>query len=397
MSYVNCLKCSKCDQTYNHREIHNLCPECSAPLLVEYDLASVRGRLPVRGLLPRPMNMWRYIEVMPVDCWEEIISFGEGGTPLVRMDHSERAFEVDRLYVKDESVNPTGSFKARGLSAAITMARKLGVQKVAIPSAGNAGGALAAYATRGGLQSFVFVPEDTPDANILETEITATQLNLVKGVITDAGKIVAQNKEQEGWFDVSTLKEPYRIEGKKTMGYEIAEQLSWELPDVIFYPTGGGTGLIGMWKAFEEMEELGWIGPERPRMVCVQSSGCAPIVKAFHEGKSSAPLWENAETFASGLRVPGAVGDFLMLEILKASKGEAVEVDDKETYEAILEFGRMEGMFLCPEGAACWAAFKKLRKSGWILDSERVVIFNTGAGTKYTDSIRKFESALQSK
>jgi threonine synthase len=341
--------------------------------------------------------MWRYIEMMPVDSWEEIISFGEGGTPLVRMGHSEKAFEVDQVYVKDESVNPTGSFKARGLSAAITMARKLGVQKVAIPSAGNAGGALAAYATRGGLQSFVFVPEDTPDANILETEITATQLNLVKGVITDAGKIVAQNKEQEGWFDVSTLKEPYRIEGKKTMGYEIAEQLNWELPDVIFYPTGGGTGLIGMWKAFEEMEELGWIGSKRPRMVCVQSSGCAPIVKAFHEGRSSAPLWENAVTFASGLRVPKAVGDFLMLDILKASKGEAVEVDDKETYEAILEFGRMEGMFLCPEGAACWAAFKELRKSGWILDSDRVVIFNTGAGSKYTDSIRKFKSALQSK
>jgi threonine synthase len=316
--------------------------------------------------------MWRYSEVMPIDSETDIVSLGEGFTPMLEMPSLGKKYGVKRLFTKDESVNPTGSFKARGLSAAVTMARKLGARKLCIPSAGNAGGALAAYASRAGLESYVYIPEDTPEANIVETEFLSTEVHLVKGVITDAGKAMAQRKESENWFDVSTLKEPYRIEGKKTMGYEIAEQFGWELPDVILYPTGGGTGLIGMWKAFEEMSALGWIGPQRPRMVAVQSEG-------------------DPQTFAAGIRVPGAVGDFLILEAIRESGGTALAVSETEIYAAIEELGKGEGLLYCPEGAACWAAFKRLRESSWIGPDDSVVVFNTGAGQKYTDSIRAFQ------
>jgi threonine synthase len=338
--------------------------------------------------------MWRYIEMMPADSRDEIVSFGEGWTPLLDMPRLAVRYAVDGLYTKDESVNPTGSFKARGLSAAVTMAKKLGATKLAIPSAGNAGGAMAAYASRAGLESYVFIPKETPEANILETEIMATEVHLVEGVISDAGRIVSSRKEMEGWFDVSTLKEPYRIEGKKTMGYELAEQFDWKLPDVVLYPTGGGTGLIGMWKAFEEMEQLGWIDFRRPRMVSVQSEGCAPIVEAYQQKRKHAEQWVDPKTFAAGIRVPSAVGDFLIIQGIVESNGTAVAVSEREIYEGMIELGKSEGFFYCPEGAACWAAFKRLRSQGWIKEHETVVIFNTGAGYKYTDFIRQYEARL---
>lgn len=391
MSFVTHLECARCRHTLPHQQLVNLCPTCQSPLLVRYNIEEIRKALVPDDLKNRPPDMWRYLEVLPADNRQEAVSLGEGMTPLLLLPALAAQSHRPNLYLKDESLNPTGSFKARGLSAAVTMARKLGARKLAIPSAGNAGGALAAYGTRAGLETFIFIPRDTPDANILEAELTATEVTLVSGVITDAAALMSRRKD-EGWFDVSTLKEPYRIEGKKTMGYEIAEQLGWKLPDVILYPAGGGTGLIGMWKAFEEMGELGWIGPHRPRMVAVQSAGCAPIVKAFQERQPSAAPWPSPHTFATGIRVPRAIGDFLMLEAIYRSQGTAVAVSEEEIDQAIEEVGRREGIFLCPEGAACWAAFRQLLNQNWIAAEESVVLFNTGAGVKYVDLIRKRQS-----
>lgn len=391
MSYVLHLECSRCSHSWPKTELLNLCPDCQSPLLVRYQLDELRGVFTPEILVGRVPSMWRYSEVLPIDSQSEIVSLGEGFTPLLEMPSLGKKYGVKELFTKDESVNPTGSFKARGLSAAVTMARKLGARKLCIPSAGNAGGALAAYASRAGLESYVYIPEDTPEANIVETEFLSTEVHLVRGVITDAGKEMARRKESENWFDVSTLKEPYRIEGKKTMGYEIAEQFGWELPDVILYPTGGGTGLIGMWKAFEEMSALGWIGPQRPRMVAVQSEGCAPMVRAFEEKQAAAEVWKDPQTFAAGIRVPGAVGDFLILGAIRESAGTAQAVSETEIYAAIEELAKGEGLLYCPEGAACWAAFKRLRETGWISPEDSVVVFNTGAGQKYTDSIRAFQ------
>ena len=329
--------------------------------------------------------MWRYGEMLPVQEPSNIVTLGEGFTPLIHAERLGRHLGLDRLYIKEEAGNPTGSFKARGLCAAVSMAKELGIRKLAIASAGNAAGAMAAYAAHADLKSCIFMPEDTPRANVREAEMFGAQVTLVRGLITDCGKIVAQRKEGEGWFDVSTLKEPYRIEGKKTMGYELAEQCGWELPDVILYPTGGGTGLIGMWKAFREMEALGWIGTARPRMVSVQSAGCAPIVRAFEKGARVAEPWQNARTIASGLRVPRAIGDFLMLEALYESRGTAVAVNDHELADAIHLCGRLEGLFLCPEGAACLPALRRLIKEGWISAEEKIVLFNTASGLKYLD------------
>ncbi len=391
MSFVKHLECSRCRHIHSHQQLHNLCPDCASPLLVRYRLDEIKHTVTKTDLLDRPADMWRYIEALPVDGDEDIVTLGEGYTPLLPLPRLGRALGWHRLFLKDEALNPTGSFKARGLSAAVSLARKLGAKKLCIPTAGNAGGALAAYGAHAGLKTFIFMPADTAEANVMEARLTGGEVTQVEGLITDAGKAMAARKEGEGWFDVSTLKEPYRIEGKKTMGYELAEQFQWTLPDVILYPTGGGTGLIGMWKAFEEMEELGWIDSKRPRMVSVQSTGCAPIVKAFREGRESAETWPNAATFASGIRVPKAIGDFLILRALRESQGTAVEVSDEETYQALHEVGSNEGIFLCPEGAACWAALRKLTASGWIDPEERVVIFNTGSGNKYIDLIREFE------
>lgn len=394
MAFVKNLECSRCTQTFSHQQLHNLCRDCQSPLLVRYQLHQIKRHIKKTALLDRPTDMWRYAEVLPVDNEEDIVTLGEGYTPLLPLQRVGKRYGLSKLYVKDESLNPTGSFKARGLSAAVSMARKLGAGKLAIPSAGNAAGALAAYGAKAGLEVYIFMPADTPAANVLEARVAGARVELIDGLITDAGRIVAERKEQEGWFDVSTLKEPYRIEGKKTMGYEIAEQFNWKMPDVIIYPAGGGTGLIGMWKAFEEMEELGWIDERRPRMVLVQSEGCAPMVKAFREGKESAEPWPSPQTFASGIRVPQALGDFLMLRVLRASRGQAVSVSDRDIFSAIQELGTQEGLFFCPEGAACHAALKKLRNEGWIRDHEIVVLFNTGAGIKYVDILKKFAGEL---
>jgi threonine synthase len=383
---VTHLECALCGKAYEARRLHNLCTECGRPLLVRYDLEAAARTLTRESLKGRRADLWRYAEVLPVEREENIVSLGEGWTPLLRAENLGARLGMPHLYVKDESQNPTQSFKARGMTAAVSMAKELGVRKLAVPSAGNAAGALAAYAARAGLEAHIFMPVDTPRANVVECEQTGARVTLMKGLITDCGAEVGRRKEQEGWFDVSTLKEPYRVEGKKTLGYELAEQLGWELPDVIVYPTGGGTGLVGMWKAFDEMEALGWVGPKRPRMVSVQSEGCAPVVRAFAEGKRFADEFENAATVASGLRVPKAVGDFLILDALRASRGAAVAVSDEELMAAVGEVGAAEGLFVAPEGAACLPALRKLIERGEVSKDERVVLFNTGAGVKYLES-----------
>jgi threonine synthase len=383
--YVTHLECSSCGKTYEPRRLYNVCSQCSKPLLVRYDLKKIASILKRDRLASRGPSLWRYREVLPVEREENVLTLGEGFTPLVPARRLGQKLGLSRLYIKDESLNPTGSFKARGLSMAVSMARELGVRKLAIPSAGNAAGALAAYAARAGLEAYIFMPRDTPAANQIECLETGARLHLIDGLITDCGAEVARRKEAEGWFDLSTLKEPYRVEGKKTMGYELAEQLNWQLPEVIIYPTGGGTGLIGMWKAFDEMEQMGWIGPERPRMVTVQASGCAPIVRAFEQGWEEAPEFEEAQTIASGLRVPRAIGDFLMLRVLRHSGGSALAVSDQAMIAAAREIGSTEGIFCAPEGAACLPALRRLLEEGKVTPDDRVVLFNTGAGVKYLE------------
>ena len=383
---VTHLECAACGRRHEARRLHNLCVECGKPLLVRYDLRAASRTLTKESLKGRRADLWRYVEVLPVGREENIVSLGEGFTPLLRAEALGESLGLTELYIKDESQNPTQSFKARGMAAAVSMALELGARKLAVPSAGNAAGALAAYAARAGLEAHIFMPSDTPRANVVECEQTGARVTLLDGLITDCGAEVARRKEAEGWFDVSTLKEPYRVEGKKTLGYEVAEQLEWELPDWIIYPTGGGTGLIGMWKAFEEMEALGWIGSKRPRMVTVQSAGCAPIVRAFEEGRRHAEEFQNAATVASGLRVPKAIGDFLILDALRESGGTAVAVSDDELLAAVREIGAAEGLFVAPEGAACLPALRKLIERGDVKGDERVVLFNTGAGVKYLES-----------
>ena len=383
---VTHLECAACGLRHEARRLHNLCAECGKPLLVRYDLKSATASLTKESLKGRGPDLWRYREVLPVESDENVVTLGEGYTPLVHASRLGAQLRLSELYIKDEGQNPTQSFKARGMAAAVSMAKELGAQKLAVPSAGNAAGALAAYAARAGLEAHIFMPRDTPRANVIECEQTGAQVTLMDGLITDCGAEVARRKDAEGWFDVSTLKEPYRIEGKKTMGYELAEQFDWELPDVIIYPTGGGTGLIGMWKAFDEMEQMGWIGSKRPRMVTVQASGCAPIVRAFEEGKRFAEEFPNAQTTASGLRVPRAIGDFLILDALRASGGTALAVTDEELIDGTKEIGAAEGIFCAPEGAACLPALKKLQSAGAVKAGERVVLFNTGSGVKYVES-----------
>jgi len=378
--FVTHLECSGCQRHHSPNQLINLC-ECGRPLLVRYDLESVRKALPREVLAGRVSSMWRYLELLP--AVSAPVTLGEGFTPLLQARRLASDVGLQDLWIKDESVNPTGSFKARGLSAAVTMARHLGARKLAIPSAGNAAGALAAYAASAGLEAHIFMPRDVPPANRIECEVAGARVTLVDGLITDCGRIVAERRSAESWFDVSTLKEPYRIEGKKTLGLELAEQLGWRLPDVIIYPTGGGTGLVGMWKAFEEMEQLGWIGSKRPKMVTVQASGCAPIVKAFHNNQSRAEEWQGASTLAAGLRVPKAIGDFIMLDILRRSHGTAVAVSDEEMLQDVHWIGRMEGLFVAPEGAATLSALRKLRAAEFVRPEDEVVLFNTGSGMKY--------------
>ena len=380
------LECALCYLKHEARGLLNLCRECGKPLLVRYDLKQAQRTLTKESLVGRRPDLWRYRELLPVENDENIISLGEGWTPLLSAFRLGERVGIRELYIKDESQNPTQSFKARGMAVAVSMAKELGATKLAVPSAGNAAGALAAYSARAGLECFIFMPRDTPRANVVECEQTGAHVTLIDGLITDCGAEVGRRKETEGWFDVSTLKEPYRVEGKKTLGYELAEQLNWELPDVIIYPTGGGTGLIGMWKAFDEMEQMGWIGSKRPRMVTVQAAGCAPIVRAFDEGKRFAEEFPNASTTASGLRVPKAIGDFLIIDALRESGGTAVAVTDAELIAATREIGAAEGVFCAPEGAACLPALRKLKDAGQVNGNDRVVIFNTGSGVKYMES-----------
>ena len=380
------LECGACAVEHDPAKLQNVCTNCGKPLLARYDLAAAGRTLTRESLSARRTDLWRYSEVLPVRADSNIVSLGEGSTPLVRAPRLAGELGCGELYIKDEAGNPTQSFKARGMAVAVSRAKELGVKKVAAPSAGNAAGALAAYAARAGMEAYLFMPRDTPRANVVETTFMGAHVRLVDGLITDCGAEVARGKDAEGWFDVSTLKEPYRVEGKKTLGYELAEQLGWTLPSVIVYPTGGGTGLIGMWKAFAEMEKLGWIGSERPRMISVQADGCAPIVRAFEKGARFADEFPDAATIASGLRVPRAIGDFLILDALRESGGSAVAVSDADLLQGARDIARLEGIFACPEGGACVPAVRRLVADGAITGSDRVVIFNTAAGVKYLDT-----------
>jgi threonine synthase len=384
LTYFTDLRCSRCRRTFSPRRVQSFCPDCTAPLVAVYDLAAARSRLDRDALGRREGSLWRYRELLPVEDDANIVSLGEGWTPLIRPETLSRELGVD-IRVKEEGYNPTGSFKARGLCLAVAKAKELGIREVAMPSAGNAGGALAAYAAKAGIRAHVFVPADTPRVNIREVALYGADVVLVEGVISDAAKKMQEVLKETSWFDLSTMKEPYRLEGKKTMGYELAEQYGWELPDVILYPTGGGTGLIGMWKAFQEMEELGWISGKRPRMVSVQADGCAPIVRAFAAGERTSAFWERAATAASGLRVPKAFADAMILDALYESGGTAVAVSDEELLRDMRRVAASEGIFLCPEGAAAVSGLRALVKRGAVRAGERIVVFNTGSGYKYTE------------
>jgi threonine synthase len=384
MSKATHLECSLCNKRHEAGKVANLC-DCGGPLLVRYNLDVIRHRWRRKETSNGPSSMWRYAPVLPaVD--ESIVTLGEGWTPLIRTKKLGVRIGSDALWVKDEGLNPTGSFKARGLSCAISMCKQLGIGRVAIPSAGNAASALAAYAAAAGIEAHIFMPNDVPQANYLECKAYGAQVTLVDGLISDCGRMVAERGPVEGWFDISTLKEPYRIEGKKTMGYEVAEQMDWELPDAIFYPTGGGVGLIGMWKAFAEMEKLGWTGGRRPKMIAVQAEGCQPVVRAFEEHEQRSRFYEDAHTVAAGLRVPKPLGDFLVLQGVRESGGTAIAVSDDEMLDAGVQLASDEGIYAAPEGAACVVAAQKLLASGFLKSTDRIVLYNTGSGLKYPEA-----------
>jgi threonine synthase len=384
MAEVAYLECTRCGLHLSADQPQTVCPHDGGVLYAGYDLKAIRKAFTRQSLAGRVASMWRYGEVLP---GTKPVSLGEGFTPMLP------SREYPNTYIKDEGLNPTGSFKARGLSAAVTMAKAYGLKKLAIPSAGNAASALAAYASAAGMETHIFMPRDVPQANLVECRSYGAKVTLVDGLISDCARLVAEQAQTQGWFDVSTLKEPFRVEGKKTMGYEVAEQLGWRLPQAIIYPTGGGVGLLGVWKAFDEMQTLGWIGDERPKMIAVQSTGCAPVVKAWDEGKQTAETWPNAATLAAGLRVPRAYGDYLILKILRESRGTAVAVTDQEIMQSLLDWARTEGIFAAPEGAASRAAYRKLLSSGFLKSSDTVVLFNTGSGLKYVDVISHFLGA----
>ncbi len=377
MPKIDHLECSRCHHTEDAETAKTLCPVCAGTFYVRYDLSHLRGTDPLSKIAPVD-SMWRYSAVLP-DA--DPVTLKEGWTPMLR---SRRYRNV---WLKEEGANPTGTFKARGLSLAVTMARYYGLTKLAVPSAGNAGGALAAYAAAAGMEAHVFMPQDVPLANQVECLAYGAKMTLVDGLISDCAKIVAERKAHEGWFDVSTLKEPFRVEGKKTMGYELVEQMRWTYPDAVFYPTGGGVGLIGMWKAFQEMEDLGWVSGKRPKMIAVQAAGCEPVTRAYEQGRDASEMFQNAHTLASGLRVPKPYGDYLILQAVRESGGTVISQNDDQIFHSIQDWGRHEGILLSPEGAAATAAYDRLTESGFLTSEDRVVIFNTGAGNKYTDVI----------
>jgi len=378
MAKIAYLECTKCGEHISAAQPQTICPKDGGSLFVRFDLQALKGKFTRESLRGRVASMWRYHEVLP---GEKPVTLGEGFTPMLPNR------ENSNVYIKDEGLNPTGSFKARGLCAAVTMAREYGLKKLAVPSAGNAASALAAYCAAAGIEAHIFMPQDVPLANVVECRAYGAHVTLIDGLISDCARMVNERRQAEGWFDVSTLKEPFRVEGKKTMGYEVAEQLNWELPDAIFYPTGGGVGLIGMWKAFDEMEQLGWIGSKRPKMISVQAAGCAPIAKAWDEHKAVAEVWQNAQTLAAGLRVPKPYADYIILDILKKSGGTAVAVSDAQIFKAVLEWASKEGVFAAPEGAASLVAYQILLQQKFLKPQDKVVLFNTGSGLKYIDVI----------
>ncbi|HEY7098983.1 MAG TPA: threonine synthase [Terriglobales bacterium] len=380
---ISYLECTRCGSEFSADRPQTVCPKDGGVLYVRYDLENIKKHFNPSKVSGRKATIWRYSDVLPS---ADPVSLGEGFTPMLA------SREFPNVHVKDDGLNPTGSFKARGMSVAVTMAKAYGLKKLAAPSAGNAASALAAYSAKAGIEAHIFMPNDVPMANRVECETYGAHVTLVDGLISDCARMVADRKESEGWFDVTTLKEPFRVEGKKTMGYEVAEQLDWVLPQAIIYPTGGGVGLIGMWKAFDEMEKLGWIGSERPKMIAVQAEGCAPICKAWDEGKTTSEFWQNASTQAAGLRVPKAYGDYLILDILKNSGGTAVAVSEKGIMEALRDLAQSEGVFAAPEGAASLAAYRKLLKRGFLKHDDKVVLFNTGSGLKYLDIIDASQS-----
>ena len=381
-SYLDHLECTYCGSIFSAGEIQRLCQDCGKVLYARYDLEKISNILSREDLVGRDSNMWRYRELLPVLEQENIVSLGEGWTPIFPARRLAKELKLEKLFIKDEGLNPTASFKARGLSAAVSKAKELGAKRLTMPSAGNAAGAMSAYAARAGLESHIFMPQDAPEANKKEAVITGANVTLVAGLISDAGVISRHEAAERNLFDISTLQEPYRVEGKKTMGFEIAEQMGWKLPDAIIYPTGGGTGIVGMWKAFEEMEKIGWIDSKRPKMFCVQSDGCAPIVRAFENGSEFAEPWENAQTIAAGMRVPGAIGDYLILEAIRESGGNVETVDDSEIRHWMNIVGKLEGLFVCPEGAATVAALTKLVKRDLLTPNENILLLNTGSGLK---------------
>jgi threonine synthase len=383
-SYLSHLSCSECGVQFNADQVQTFCPECAAPLMAAYDLPAVREHLDRDAISRRPAGMWRWAELLPVRDPQHRLTLGEGDAPLLPLPRLGAELGLPQLFCKEEGRNPTGSFKARGLAAAVSKARELGIQRLIVPTAGNAGGALAAYAARGGMQACVIMPEDTPLANIAETRIAGAEIILVPGLISDAARLAGEKARNEGWFDVSTFKEPYRAEGKKIMGCELAEGFGWRLPEVIIYPTGGGTGLVGMWKAFAELEALGWLeSTARPRMVAVQAEGCAPVIQAFQSGAERCEFWQGAQTIAAGLRVPKSFADRQILRDLRHSGGTAVAVSDTEITRAQQRLAAAEGIFAAPEGAATLAALGLLLNQGWVHPHERIVLFNTGSGLKY--------------
>ncbi len=388
MNFLEKLQCTVCKKEYPKNQVLNLCT-CGGVLFAIYDLESIAKIFTKEILLNRPKNLWRYSEFLPVENQENIISLGEGFTPLIQLEKIGKQLGLENLYLKDESFNPTASFKARGMSVAISKAKEFRINKICLPSAGNAGSAASCYTAKANMQAHVFMPKDVDSTFVLECQSFGAAVNLVEGLISDAGKLMNQQRQPD-WFDLSTTKEPYRVEGKKTLGLELAEQFGWELPDVIIFPTGGGVGIIGMWKAFDEMEKVGLIGSKRPRMIAVQADGCAPLVKAFQEKKDKTEEWKNASTIASGLRVPKPFADFLVLKALRESKGEAIAVSDAEIVLSLKEMAATEGVFLCVEGAAAMAGAKKMVSDNKIDKDEKVVLFNTGSGLKQIETLKKY-------
>ncbi len=384
-SYLSHLECTSCGKSHSHTQAIRTCPNCGKVLFARYDLPSLKREVNREVFKGRRSDMWRFYEIMPVLEEGNVVSLGEGGTPLLHAKNLGRKLGLKNLYIKDEGLNPTGSFKARGISAAVSKAKEVGQTRLTMPTAGNAGGALAAYAARGGLEAHVFMPKDAPEANKKECQVLGSNLTLVDGLIGDAGRLSQEKAQKEGLFDISTLREPYRAEGKKTMALELAMDLGWRTPDAIIYPTGGGTGIVGMWKAFEELRELGWIDSPQPKFVSVQAEGCQPIVKAFHEGSNESEPWPNASTEAAGLRVPSVFADYIILRVLRETGGTAIAVSDSDMVKAMSEMGAAEGVFACPEGAATLVGLKRLLDQSFFQGSETIILMNTGSGLKYLD------------